>query len=240
MTREVWEEFRERILGTPVKAIFSSSPLLAGLGVVISMGWPIFSLLFLIAALASFFSERNRTALFKQNRSIDRIRSLGWQQFEQFVGRYFKEQGYFVVETPAGPDGGVDLVLRKDGEKTYVQCKHWKTYKVSVVKVRELLGSMAAGRADRGVLVTTGQFTSSAKQFGKQHRIRLIDGNELERLIHITADDGVPQSPPGEDQPKCPVCNSAMIKRTAKKGSNPGRQFWGCMKFPACRGTRNI
>jgi len=204
------------------------------------MAWPVFSLLFLIAAIASFVSDRNKTALFKQNRSIDRIRGLSWQQFEQFVGRYFKDQGYFVVETPSGPDGGVDLVIRKDGEKTYVQYKHWKTYKVSVAKVRELLGSMAAGQADRGVLVTTGQFTSSAKQFGQQHGIRLIDGQELEHLIRVTPGEDMPQPTPVEDQIKCPVCNSAMIKRTAKKGPNPGRQFWGCMKFPTCRGTRNI
>lgn len=82
------------------------------------------------------------------------------------------------METTVGPDGGVDLVLRKDGGKTYVQCKHWKTHKVGVEKVRELLGSMAAGGADYGVLATTGEFTSDARQFGGKHGVRLIDGEE--------------------------------------------------------------
>ncbi len=63
------------------------------------------------------------------------LRSLSWRQFESFIGEYFREQGYFVMETPEGPDNGVDLVLRKDGEKTYVQCKHWKTNTVGVEKV---------------------------------------------------------------------------------------------------------
>ena len=54
------------------------------------------------------------------------LRSLTWRQFESFIGELFREQGYFVMETPEGPDNGVDLVLRKEGEKTYVQCKHWK------------------------------------------------------------------------------------------------------------------
>ena len=31
-----------------------------------------------------------------------------------------------------------------------------------------------------------------------------------------------------------------MALRTAKKGRNPGEQFWGCTKFPRCRGTRNV
>lgn len=28
-----------------------------------------------------------------------------------------------------------------------------------------------------------------------------------------------------------------MILRTAKKGPNPGGQFYGCTRFPACNGT---
>ncbi len=31
-----------------------------------------------------------------------------------------------------------------------------------------------------------------------------------------------------------------MALRTAKRGRNPGEQFWGCTKFPRCRGTRNV
>ena len=38
--------------------------------------------------------------------------------------------------------------------------------------------------------------------------------------------------------PKCPNCNSSMVLRTATKGNNPGRQFYGCSKWPNCKGTR--
>lgn len=169
-----------------LKSYFASIPVLVGFGIAVSTFWPIFSALFLLAAFISFVGDRNKTSIFRSHRSIEKIRSLNWQQFEQFVGSYFKDQGYSVVETAAGPDGGVDLVLRKDGEKTYVQCKHWKTYKVGVGKVRELLGSMVAGGADYGVLVTTGEFTSSAKQFGGKYGVRLIDGKELEYLLRVT------------------------------------------------------
>ena len=36
----------------------------------------------------------------------------------------------------------------------------------------------------------------------------------------------------------CPVCSSSMVLRTARKGRNAGNQFWGCSRYPACRGTR--
>jgi hypothetical protein len=37
--------------------------------------------------------------------------------------------------------------------------------------------------------------------------------------------------------PHCPRCSGPMIKRTAKSGTNAGQEFWGCTKFPACRGV---
>jgi hypothetical protein len=38
----------------------------------------------------------------------------------------------------------------------------------------------------------------------------------------------------------CPVCSAPMVKRTAKRGPGAGSEFWGCSRFPTCRGTRNV
>jgi DNA-binding helix-hairpin-helix protein with protein kinase domain len=38
----------------------------------------------------------------------------------------------------------------------------------------------------------------------------------------------------------CQRCGSGMTQRLAKKGSNAGSYFWGCNRYPACKGTRNI
>lgn len=38
----------------------------------------------------------------------------------------------------------------------------------------------------------------------------------------------------------CPRCNSPMILRTASKGANQGKQFYGCSNFPKCRAIVNI
>ncbi|HET6629549.1 MAG TPA: topoisomerase DNA-binding C4 zinc finger domain-containing protein [Woeseiaceae bacterium] len=58
-------------------------------------------------------------------------------------------------------------------------------------------------------------------------------------------------SPPEERQPEerqpgdssgpaCPRCKGRMLRRTAKRGENAGNDFWGCSRFPACHGTREI
>lgn len=38
----------------------------------------------------------------------------------------------------------------------------------------------------------------------------------------------------------CPKCGSKMVLRTAQKGQNAGRQFYGCSAFPKCRYIVNI
>jgi DNA-binding helix-hairpin-helix protein with protein kinase domain len=47
-----------------------------------------------------------------------------------------------------------------------------------------------------------------------------------------------PSSPPNPLGVLCPSCGSAMIRRTAKRGYRAGNQFWGCSRYPNCRGTR--
>lgn len=43
------------------------------------------------------------------------------------------------------------------------------------------------------------------------------------------------QAAPAEGGVKCPQCGSPMRQRTGKFG-----EFWGCTKYPTCRGTRPV
>jgi restriction system protein len=76
---------------------------------------------------------------------------MSWREFEQLVGEAFRQRGYQISENSGGgPDGGVDLVLRKGSEKWLVQCKQWRATQVGVVIVRELYGLIAAEGATGG------------------------------------------------------------------------------------------
>ncbi len=217
--------------------------ILAALAPVVKMfGW-FFTIMFLLAAGFSFLEQVIKGKRYNNTRTISEIRSLTWRQFESFVGEHFRQQGYSVVETPEGPDNGVDLVLRKAGEKTYVQCKQWKTNQVGVEKVRELLGSMAAGGAQHGIFVTSGTYTKPAKKLAFECGIELIDGNKLARLRGDEPEPMVcltPHLEAAQAAPSCPKCGSEMVERTATKGANKGNAFWGCSTFPKCRGIRNF
>jgi len=44
---------------------------------------------------------------------------------------------------------------------------------------------------------------------------------------------------PSGSAPSCPRCGSSMQRRLARRGRNAGNYFWGCMRYPRCKGTRN-
>lgn len=45
------------------------------------------------------------------------------------------------------------------------------------------------------------------------------------------------QSVPG--RVLCPRCGGTMVRRLARRGRRGGSMFWGCSRYPTCRGTRN-
>lgn len=40
--------------------------------------------------------------------------------------------------------------------------------------------------------------------------------------------------------PECPRCGALMALRTAKAGKTPGAQFWGCTRYPECKGLSPV
>jgi len=214
---------------------------------------PVFTLGVTIIWLASLVQKLKGRTLLRRSVKIERIRDLSWERFEELVGEYYRQQGYW-VERRGGPrpDGGVDLEVYKDGELVLVQCKHWKAWKVGVKQIRELRGVMAHEGAQCGVLVCSGDFTQEAQDYARQNNVELVDGNRLSEMIRLGQEvrfqgtnpgpGPVPQvsSPEPERAPACPKCGVPMIMRTAKQGINAGSRFWGCAQFPKCRGIRNI
>ena len=209
----------------------------------------------LIGAAISFFRRKQRVALVTdvaQAQSTDALDGMSWREFEMLVGEAFRLQGYRVIETGGGgADGGIDLILGKGAEKFLVQCKQWKAYKVGVDVVRELYGVMAAKGATGGFVVTSGRFTDDASSFAAGRNVRLIDGPKLFALIKQAkqstkmAAEQIGSTPrPAQLKAavelSCPQCGSAMVKRVARKGGNPGSEFWGCSTFPSCRGVRQL
>ena len=221
------------------------------------LGQYVIPVLCIAGAGISAYRRRTRQKLLADvtaRRTAEPFADLSWQQFEQLVGELFRKQGYAAEETGGGgADGGVDLVLRRGGERHLVQCKQWRAYKVGVDTARELYGVMAARGAAGGFVVTSGRFTDEAKAFAEGRNIQLVDGACLRQWTDeprspeaATTNRRAPRLKATESPspsanvraPSCPVCGNPTVPRQARRGAQPGRYFWGCTQFPSCRGTR--
>jgi restriction system protein len=222
-----------------------------------TVGQWLLPMLFVMAAIQSLIVRRRRRRLVESvggGNPAEVVNALSWRDFEVLVGEAYRLRGYSVRENGGGgADGGVDLVLTKGSETTFVQCKQWRAQTVGVKIVRELFGVMSAQGAASCEVVTSGRFTADAKEFASGRNVELVDGATLLKMISAaklarsvgssTSIDAVPPSefvrPVAPTRlPACPLCSREMIKRTAKKGATVGQEFWGCPGYPSCRGTR--
>ena len=213
------------------------------------LAWAFFGLC-VIAAGMSFFDARRKRRLLDTRRGLDSLAALGWRDFERLVGEAYRRRGYAVEETGlGGADGGVDLVLRRDGKRTLVQCKQWRRDKVPVNVVREMFGLMTHCRADAVRIAALGGFTPDAARFAAGKPIALIDGPTLLAMIRgvqrvggIAADLQAKVEPvlstrgmQDSTAPPCPHCDTPMVRRNNRR---TGEGFWGCPAFPVCGGAR--
>jgi len=173
----------------------------------------------------------------------EQLRSIDWFQFEKLVALVYRRLGYTVTRRGgANPDGGIDLIIDKDGQRSAVQCKQWKTWNVGVKAVREFLGALTDAGIQKGIFITLCGYSGDAKLLAEKHGIEIVNEIGLAKLI----DDAGGQLDPEvlailKDTRKfCPKCESEMVLRTAAKGAGAGHQFWGCSAYPKCRFTMPV
>jgi restriction system protein len=211
------------------------------LATITSIGQVLLPLAFLVGAVVSFVRRKKGFALFNdaQQGGTPVLTRMSWQEFEHLIAEAFRQRGYAVLENlQGGADGGVDLVLKRDSRVSLVQCKHWRRASVGVSVVRELNGVIAARGARGGFVITSGTFTPEARSFASDCKLELIDGQALQALLaRVARTQNVDSRPIVPEARQCPQCGSAMLLRTARRGASTGKQFWGCGRFPHCRGT---
>jgi len=113
--------------------------------------------------------------------------------FERLAQRLLREAGFIqVIVTGSGGDEGIDgygtlQINPLVSFKVLFQCKRYRN-SVSPSHVRDFRGAMA-GRADKGIIITTGTFTAEARREASRDGvppIELIDGEKLvDMLEHL-------------------------------------------------------
>ena len=121
---------------------------------------------------------------------LELLKDLPPAGFEKLCQRLLRESGFSQVKvTGKTGDGGIDGygVLEINPLMSFKVLFQSKRYKevVSTDKVRDFRGAMA-GRADKGIIITTGRFTQDAKNEAVRDGvppIELVDGEKLVKMF---------------------------------------------------------
>lgn len=169
---------------------------------------------------------------FLTKKDLDTIRKLTPSKFEEFTGQLFRELGYSAEVTGGRGDGGIDIILKKDGKKTYAQCKKYGyKRKVKPGEVRDFYGGIAdhIAKGEKSFFVTTSSFTQAAKNACRERNIEAIDGHKLLKYMKKVNVDVSGRSI------VCPECDAELIEKDGPYG-----KFLGCKNYPKCRHTEKI
>jgi restriction system protein len=118
------------------------------------------------------------------------LKQMPPEAFERLCQRVLRESGFIQVEvTGRAGDGGIDgRGVVKLGAilsfHVHFQCKRYKDT-VSAPVIRDFRGAMV-GRADKGIIITTGTFTRDAKAEALRDGappLDLIDGDEFVQML---------------------------------------------------------
>ncbi len=137
--------------------------------------------------------------------TLDFWKSLNGFQFEKEVAALYRKCGYDTTVTSATGDGGVDIILIKDGERIAVQCKH-HAKAIGPHDIRALQGVVASSNYTKGIFVSLNGYTTSAREEAKMSRVKvsLLDLNDI---LEMAKDDdmiigGESDPLPPKPQPK--------------------------------------
>jgi restriction system protein len=136
------------------------------------------------AADAESLAESNH-----RQRVLEVLRNLPPAGFERFCSRLLRESGFQeVTVTGKSGDGGIDGIgiLQVNllvSFKVLFQCKRYAGT-VTPSQVRDFRGAMQ-GRADMGIILTTGSFTSDAKKEATRDGVPPIELVDSDKLIDM-------------------------------------------------------
>lgn len=124
-----------------------------------------------------------------RTRLLDIIKSLPPEGFERLSQRLLRESGFQqVIVTGKSGDGGIDGIgtLKVNPFVSFnvlFQCKRYQRT-VTPSQVRDFRGAMM-GRADKGIIITTGTFTLEAKREARRDGVPPIELVDADALVEM-------------------------------------------------------
>lgn len=118
---------------------------------------------------------QNQTSAFFEKLVVQLLLKMGY-------GGPFEDAG---IVTQSTNDGGIDGIIKEDKlgfNQIYIQAKRW-TNTVTRPELQKFAGALLDKSVNKGLFITTSQFSQTARDYAERQHIVLIDGDMLTKLM---------------------------------------------------------
>ena len=163
----------------------------------------------------------------QSQRHVDLIKRMRTEEWGNTFTKTLYEKGFFIY------DNYIPLVVLANS-KAVLNDKHAKKeVKEKVIRADQLICYIRDFEAASSIApMKEKDMEYLGRYFLSKHKINLTDYSQKYAAVMPVA--------ASEQGILCPKCGAPMVKRTAGKGQNAGKSFYGCSNFPECKGTVSV
>jgi len=136
-----------------------------------------------VIGMYAAFQQLRRPGPARIAKTLERARALSWDEFCSALEEAFRREKFTVTRMDGRMDGAADLKLTHEGLVTLVACKRWKAMRTGIEPLREFDAASRERGAHARIYVAVGEVTDNARAFAEEKRIRLLQEEELAKLL---------------------------------------------------------
>lgn len=181
------------------------------------------------------FKEGIYSPITQNQRHLELIKEIGLDKQKNVLEKRLFEKNFYNNYRPlvviANPKSVIsDKYAKKEVKSKILRCDRLVDYIRHADMTDNLPYSEKSmiNRADFFLSLNTSNSVDYLEKFRKEIEENVVKENEKTDEIHEKM------------SLVCPKCGAPMIKRTAARGKNAGKEFFGCSKFPTCRAIVEI
>jgi len=135
---------------------------------------------FMVICIMVLWRKRGEPSAARVAEILQATRAMSWKDFSIEVERALVLDGFEVqrIDQPYA-----DFSISSSGRKALVSCKRWKAASNGIEPLRDLHHAVEASGADYSFYITAGELTPNAMQFAVDHKMRLVHGAGLAKLL---------------------------------------------------------
>lgn len=113
------------------------------------------------------------------DKALTVLRGMAWEEFADALQAAYRKAGFAVKRI----EGAADFELEKSGQVSLLSARRWKAAVTGVEPLRELTAARERRGAADCLYASTGGMTDKARAFCAEHKVKVVEGEELVRLL---------------------------------------------------------